>query len=517
MSGGDAALPESTQTVPAVLAWWAERTPHAPALIAAGGATITYAGLWPATSDLAAALRRHGVRRQDRIVLLLPEGPDLAMAVLGTMSAAVAVALAAATPAAELAAALRGLHATHAIVAPSLTPEQRSCLTRHGVAILTMGDDLAPPSAALAGGPARLLSPDAGPQPDDVALIGHSSGTTGAPKRVPRTHGRIVATGRIHRDRFALQGRDRALAVAPLTIALGRSGFLHGIVAGASLIFPPSFEPESIWQTIASERPTWMHASAGFLEILARYLRHPGEAGPLPTSLRFVRVTAAAIAPELCDELEHRLGAAILPGYSSSDVGLIATALPPPARRKPGSVGRPLAEVRIVDEAGHVAGANAEGEVWVRGAHSFAGYLDAPGMGAAEWTPDRWFRMGDLGYLDDDGFLFLTGRLQEMVNRGGSKIAPAEVDAALETHPAVRQAAAFAVPDPRFGEDLAAAVVLAEGSTVTARELRRWLLQRLAPHKVPRRIRFVTPDEIPLTPSGKVRRGVLSRRWGSQA
>ena len=501
------------QTVPEVLARWAVQTPDAPALIVPGKPPLTYAALWHAASGLATALREHGVRRQDRIVLLVPEGPDLAAAMLGTMGAAIAVPLAATTPAAELMGALDGLHATHAIVAPAVAAEQRSCLTRHGVALLTLDKDLERPLAARGGGPDRVLVPEAGPRPDDVAVVSHTSGTTGKPKRIPRTHGRIVATGRIHRDRFALEGRDRALAVAPLTVSLGRIVLLHGIVAGASLIFPPSFDPEAIWQTIAVERPTWMHAAPGFLEILAGYLRNLGEPETPPTSLRFVRVTAAAIAPAVCDELERLLGAAVLPGYSSSDAGLVATALPPPARRKAGSVGRPMQELRIVGDAGRDAGPGEEGEIWVRGAHSFAGYLDEPGMAAADWVPDRWFRTGDVGYLDEDGFLFLTGRRDELINRGGSKISPAEVDAVLEAHPAVREAATFSVPHERLGEDLAIAVVLEGGRAATARELRRWMLDHLAPHKVPRRIWFVTPEALPRTSSGKVRRSELARLW----
>jgi acyl-CoA synthetase (AMP-forming)/AMP-acid ligase II len=151
------------------------------------------------------------------------------------------------------------------------------------------------------------------------------------------------------------------------------------------------------------------------------------------------------------------------------------------------------------------------GEIWVRGPKVVSGYLDDPEATAGAFLPGGWYRTGDTGYLDDEGFLFVTGRLNELINRGGDKIAPAEVDGALLAHPAVRDAAAFAVPDKRLGEDVVAAVVLNDGQTATPRELRRWLLNRLSPHKAPRRIWFV--PELPRTATGKVQRGVLSERF----
>jgi acyl-CoA synthetase (AMP-forming)/AMP-acid ligase II len=172
-------------------------------------------------------------------------------------------------------------------------------------------------------------------------------------------------------------------------------------------------------------------------------------------------------------------------------------------------------EIRIVDARGDAVGPGEDGEIWVCNPKSFAGYLDDPELTATVLTPDGWFRTGDLGYLDEDGFLFLTGRVNELINRGGEKIAPREVDEVLAAHSAVRAAATFAVPDARLGEDIAAAVVLERVGAATPRELREWMLERLAPQKVPRRIWFV--DELPRTASGKVQRGVLSERFRVRA
>jgi oxalate---CoA ligase len=253
-----------------------------------------------------------------------------------------------------------------------------------------------------------------------------------------------------------------------------------------------------------------MFPSAGLLETLATFLR--GQPQPVrPLSLRLVRVTAAPIAAALCEELEQRLGAPVLNSYSSTETGLIATALPPPARHKRGSVGQPMIELRVVAADERTAGPGVEGEIWVCGAKFAAGYLDDPERNAAVLRPGGWFRTGDLGYLDDEGFLFLTGRLSQLINRGGLKVAPAEVDAVLMAHPAVQAAAAFAVPDARLGEDIVAAVVARDGERPRTRELRAWMLGRLGAHKVPRRIWFV--GELPRTALGKVQREELRRRW----
>jgi acyl-CoA synthetase (AMP-forming)/AMP-acid ligase II len=253
-----------------------------------------------------------------------------------------------------------------------------------------------------------------------------------------------------------------------------------------------------------------MFPSSGFLALLAQFLRDRPDLAA-PASLRFVRVTAAPLSPAICEEVAGRLDAPVLFSYSSSEASLIATALPPPATHKPGSSGRPVQEVRIVNDSGREALTGDEGEIWVRGPKVFAGYLDDPETNMAVLLTDGWFRTADQGYLDRDGFLFVTGRRDERINRGGAKIAPIEVDAVLLAHPAVADAAAFNLPDERLGEEIGVAVVLREGQAATSRELRDWMLDHLSPHVAPRRLWFVT--ELPRTASGKVQRGVLAERY----
>jgi acyl-CoA synthetase (AMP-forming)/AMP-acid ligase II len=501
-------LPDAVRSVPEALAFWAETTPGLPAVIGHEGTVVTSAALWQNAQALAAALHCRGVGRGDRVVLLLPEGPRLALALLGTACAAIAVPLHASLTTTELGSALTGLNAAAVIVASPL-PGVREVLARHGTAVLELraSDGLLALEGAYVGDPggAAHLRPDAG----DIAIVSQSSGTTGKPKRVPYFHGGLMISGREHRDAYGLGPGDRGVAVSPMSVSLGTSTLLQGIVAGSALIFPEALDPDCVWGAMRAERPTWMQASSGFLELLTRYLRGRPASESVP--LRFVRATSAAISSEIREELAQRLGGPVLPSYSSSEAGRISMALPPPAVNPPGSVGKPVQELAIVDEQGVAVRSGVVGEIWLHAPRVFAGYLDDPDATAAALAPGGWFRTGDTGYLDEDGFMFLTGRRNELINRGGAKIAPVEVDSVLLAHPTVSDAACFAVPDERFGEDIVAAVVLEPGRAASPRELRTWMLGHLAPHKVPRRIWFV--DVLPRTLSTKVQRGELARRW----
>ena len=494
-------LPDSVQSLPEALAFWAERAPDAPAIAVPGSPVMTYAELWGRVRAVAQSLAGAGARREDRVVLLVPDGVALVESLLGTMLAGVAAPLPASLTAAELDEALDGLRAAAALVTPGIDPVVRACLARHAVPTMELG------TAALQSRDAMLSWPEAA----DLAIVRHTSGTTGRPKRTPCLHGSLIAHARRTRDELGLHPRDRTPLVSSPATTLGQAVLAHVLVAGASLIMQPLGDDfAAAWEAIAREHPTWVSTSAGFLELLAPVLAARPTLYCAP-SLRFIQVTAAPIAPETCRMLEARLGAPILPRYSSTEAGGIAMTWPPPARRKPGSVGQPVQEVRIVGQDGFDAAPGSEGEIWVRGPRVVRGYLDDPEADAAAFLPDGWYRTGDLGYLDENGFLFLTGRLNELINRGGEKIAPAQVDEALQAHPAVVEAAAFAVPDARLGEDVVAAVVLKEGQQARPRELRAWLLARLSPTKVPRRIWLV--DALPRTVTGKVQRGVLAERF----
>lgn len=503
-------LPDTIWTVPQVLAFWAELTPHAPALVVPGQTDITYGELWRRVARLGEALQRSGIKRDDRVVLLVPDGPRLAVALLGAMTAAIAIPLDARLPAAELEILLQGLETAATILSLPISPDIAACLDRHGGRVFAL--DAEETLAELRPMQARheISTSGAFPHSEDIALVLLTSGTTGVAKRVPDTHAELLCNARGRRDQFGLTPADRALAVAPLTLSLGTCVLFHTLVSGGAWIVPPASDLDSLFITMTEQRATWMFPSAGLLELMALYLRsRPHLRQPL--ALRLVRVTAAPVSAALCAEVEARLGAPVLNSYSSTEAGLVATALPPPAAHKVGSAGKPIVDLQIVRDDGALTGHGVAGEIWVRGEKFAAGYLDDPELNAEKLQPGGWFRTGDVGYLDEDGFLFLTGRLSQLVNRGGLKFAPEEVDTVLREHPAIQDAAAFAVPDSRLGEDVVAAVVAREDQPITARAIRAWLLTRLSVHKTPRRIWFV--DELPRTALGKVRRDELRRRW----
>ena len=211
------------------------------------------------------------------------------------------------------------------------------------------------------------------------------------------------------------------------------------------------------------------------------------------------------------DHVESVLGVPILNAYGMSEASFIAAERFAGYHRVAGTVGIPTCEVRTVDESGAALGQHETGEIVVRGPCVFPGYLDDPAATAAAFLPDGWFRTSDVGFVDAAGYLHLTGRLGETINRGGEKIIPDEVDAALRSHPAIVEAAVFAVPDALLGEDLVAAVVLKHEETIERKAIHAWLLDRLPLFKVPRRIWLV--EELPRTPTGKVQRSELTRRW----
>ena len=389
----------------------------------------------------------------------------------------------------------------------------RDVATRLAIPVLTADDLLAP------GGPepARVTGrPTTGPQ--HVAVILHTSGTTALPKRVPRSHGNITAAARVARDSTRLTPDDVLLLTAGIHHNMGLADFLAALLSGGSCVVTPGFDPREYPGWLQEHRPTWTVLTPAELNLLLDHAAASGRelvAGP-QSRLRAIRAEAQAMTPGTLARAERSLRAPVLSGYGMTETGNITKFGPDEQDRRVGSCGRSWGiAIRVVDESGRDVAPGTAGEVVVRGPTVFAGYLDDAEATAAAFLSDGWFRTGDNGYLDDDGFLFLTGRRGEMINRGGEKIAPVEVDQALASHPAVAGAAVFPVPDARLGEDIVAAVVLKPGVTATPRELRTWLLDRLAPFKVPRRIWIVAA--LPQTSTGKVQRGVLADRFLHEA
>ena len=339
-----------------------------------------------------------------------------------------------------------------------------------------------------------------------AALLLFTSATTDSAKLVPLTWQNLHAMA-IHDSRaLQLTAADRVLCLMPLFHLHGLATVLTQLSCGGSVICTAGFEPASFPEWLAEFRPTWFSSAPLNRAILALARQHPKVFRD--SSLRFIRSGTAALEPQLFALLEEAAGVPVLNGYGSTETGGMTRNTRD--WRKSGSVGRSSGlELAITDPSGNVLPVECEGEIVVRGPSVTAGYLDNPEANQSAFR-DGWFRTGDLGRMDQDGFLFIRGRLKEQINRGGDKISPQDVEAVLMGHPAVADAAACAIPHATLGEDVAAAVVLREGACASESELRRFAATRLAPFKVPRRIVLI--DSIPRTSTGKPRRGILSEQ-----
>lgn len=504
-------LPDTIETIPEGLAFWAKRTPAAPAIRSVTGRELTHAEVEEAVARAVARLGSLGIGREARVATSLRGGIQACVALLGVMTLGAAVPFNPAATKHELTRDLGRLRVDLLVTdaaadGPSVQAAAELGIPTVSVDDVLTGDRVTDATVATA-------------RPESVAAILHTSGTTGLPKRVPRDHRSFVVAARAARLTTGLTPDDVALLVGGVYTNAGLSNVLFALLTGGSCVVAPGFDPALVPDWIVAHRPTWALLNATelnlMLDVAARTNRPPLKRSG--SRLRSIRAGSQPMTPGTAERAEAWLGAPVFEGYGMSEASNIAKSGPRREDRRPGSCGRPVPgaiEVRILDDADRDVPPGTTGAIVVRGPTVFAGYLDDPAANAAAFTPDGWFRTGDLGCLDGDGFLYLKGRQSEIINRGGEKIAPAEIDRVLQGHPAVREAAVFAIPDARFGEDLVAAVVPHATVHVAPRELRAWMLDRLAPHKAPRRIWFVA--DLPRTTSGKVRRGELSRRWAAE-
>ncbi|KAJ2797794.1 hypothetical protein H4R20_005060 [Coemansia guatemalensis] len=345
------------------------------------------------------------------------------------------------------------------------------------------------------------------PNPDDIALLLHTSGTTGRPKAVPLSHANIAQSMANIAATYRLDATDRSFVVMPLFHVHGLIGAtLAPLYAGGSVVVPPRFSATHFWQEFVASAATWYSAVPTIHQIL---LRH-GAPASVP-QIRFIRSCSSALAPSVLAELEAAFHAPVLEAYAMTEAAHQMCSNPlPPAAHKPGSVGLPQGvELAILDDNDAPASL---GEVCVRGANVTRGYLNNPEANAKSFTAaSHWFRTGDQGYLDSDGYLVLTGRIKELINRGGEKISPLELDAVLLRCPGVAEAVSFAVADEMYGQDVNAAVVPHSGASVSEDDVRNFMKENVAGFKVPKRV-FVA-DTLPRTATGKIQRRVVAEHF----
>ena len=346
------------------------------------------------------------------------------------------------------------------------------------------------------------------PSENDVALFLHTSGTTSRPKGVPLTHKNLMTSLSNITASYNLTPDDRAMVVMPLFHVHGLIGVsLSSLLSGGSLVIPSRFSASTFWQDQAYSQSTWYSAVPTIHQILL--MRADSDNAP-EKSFRFIRSCSAALAPSVFSDLENRFGAPVLEAYGMTEAShQMSSNLLPPGERNPGTVGTGTGvDISIMDEAGDILGYEQTGEVVIKGGNVTLGYHKNPKANSEAFT-SGWFRTGDQGMISPKNILTLTGRLKELINRGGEKISPLEVDAILLDHPDVSEAVSFAVSDIKYGEAVQAAVVLSGDSNEDA--IRKFCSNQLAEFKIPDRIYIV--EELPRTATGKIQRRHVAAKF----
>lgn len=481
-------------------------------------APLHYRALREQIERCSARLAGFGIGRADRVAVVLNNGPWMAAAFVALASHCAACPLNPAYQAAEFEFYLADLHARALIVEADSTSPAIDVARRLGIAVLRLRA-LQRDGRPLAGafeldGPAVASSGEVrAPQSGDVALILHTSGTTSRPKIVPLTQANVCASARHIVAALALTPADRELAIMPLFHIHGLiAGVLAPLAAGGEIVCTPGFNALKFFGWLAEFKPTWYTAVPTMHQaILARAA--PNRAIIAANPLRFLRSSSSSIPPQVIAELEQVFGAPLIESYGMTEAAHQMASNPlPPRTRKPGTVGLAAGpRIAILGEDGKLLGPAQVGEIVIRGDNVTLGYENNPQANADAFI-DGWFRTGDQGSIDADGYLSITGRLKEIINRGGEKISPREVDEVLMDHPAVAQVVTFAMPHAKLGEDVAAVVVCKPGTQVQERELRDFAGKRLAEFKVPRKILFM--DEIPKGATGKLQRIGLAAKLG---
>ena len=484
--------------------------PKAPAISAPSRPGITHAELCAQTNALGRQVRGANIGPDDRLALVLPNGPAMAAAFVGLSPWCATAPLNPAYKPDEFGFYLEDLDARALVVADGVDSVATEVAKSRGIQVLRLCESKAAGTVHLDG----VGEATAEPRGDDaIGLILHTSGTTSRPKMVPLSQANLAASARNIAGTLHLAPVDRCLNIMPLFHIHGlMAPVLATLAAGGEVVCSPGFDALRFFSWLADTEPTWYSAVPTMHQaILARAGRN--EEAVRGNRLRFIRSSSASLPTTVMASLERVFDAPVIEAYAMTEAAHQMCSNPlPPAARKPGSVG-PAAgpEVTILDGQGDTRPPGTEGEIAIRGPNVTAGYLNNPEANAAAFD-GGWFRTGDQGVMDDDGYVRVTGRLKEIINRGGEKIAPLEVDEVLLAHDAVAQACTFATPHAKLGEDVAVAVVLADGAEVTDRELRDFVAERLADFKTPRRFAFV--DEIPKGPTGKIQRIGLARALG---
>ena len=489
------------------------------ALSAPARPALNYAGLRALIASTREFLNAQGIGRNDRVAIVLDNGPEMAACFAACACAVTSAPLNPAYRADEFRFYLEDLKAAALIVSEGSASPAVAVARELGVRILVLQVAPGAPAGAYTlraedGREGASTAREPGPaQPVDVSMLLHTSGTTSRPKIVPLAQSNLCASANHIRNTLRLTGTDCGLNIMPLFHIHGLiAGILAPLSAGSQIFCTPGFNALKFFAWMDEAKPTWYTAVPTMHQtILARAPKNKDIIARHP--LRFLRSSSSSIPPQVIRELEEVFGAPLIESYGMTEATHQMASNPlPPAVRKPGTVGVAAGpEIAIMDESGELLARGDTGEIVIRGPNVTAGYESNPKANAEAFT-NGWFRTGDQGVMDAEGYISITGRLKEIINRGGEKISPREVDEILMDHPAVAQVVCFGMPHPKLGEEVAAAVVLREGQTASERDLQDFVSQRAADFKVPKRILLM--DEIPKGATGKLQRIGLAQKLG---
>lgn len=491
----------------------AARNPDALAVLAPERQPLNYTQLLRQMDEVGETLATFGLANTDRIAILVPGNPEMAVALLGICSAAVSIPLNPSYRAQEIDQCFTDLKPGALVIQSGIDSSARAIAHARNIPVIELVPD--PQGAAgtfkLTGAARYAKRQSVSSRPDDVTLLLQTSGTTARPKTVPLTHSNICASAETIQATLELSSSDRCLNIMPLFHIHGIVGALVvSITAGASVVCSPGFIAPKFFDWLDEFQPTWYTAVPSMHQSIVKYAKgHRAIIAARP--LRLVRSSSDALPTRVQTELEAIFSAPVIQAYGMTEAAHQITSNPVRSgQRKPGSVGIATGtQVAVMGEMGSLLPGGQTGEIVIRGENVMAGYLENPTANALSFS-EGWLRTGDLGYLDEDNYLFLTGRIKELINQGGEKISPREVDQVLLSHPAVAQAAAYGSPDPILGERVSAAIVLREGAYATEHELKEFTAQFLADFKVPKHIVFVS--DIPKGASGKPQRVGLATK-----
>lgn len=500
-------------TIGEVVDYWGHAAPAAPAIAARNRKDLSYGELARLTDSVAAQLRHAGFGRHSRLAVVHRGGAEALTTVLGVVKCSIAVPISNEYSAQEFGSHFDACGVNAVIVDARLDAPVREVARARGLRVIEIehgrdADAAGHVTLDLPSAEDRALAAPA--HADDLALVFGTSGTTRASKLVPLRHRQMVSRSESTALLHELTKDDRCFNQNRLFLCSGISNSCTALFAGGCVVHPDErgpFDLRAFIDDLTTLRPTWYVASYNFNIGVYQALKRDASA-VAGHALRFIRATSGPLNPDIVTGLERIFGVPVIEAYSSTESGRICGNPLPPQHRKLGSVGRPTAysEVSLVDELGSAVKQGEQGEVVVRGANVFDGYERNPAANRDAFFGD-WYRTGDVGVFDQDGYLRLVGRIKEMINRGGQKISPVDVDAALVAHPEIADAAAFAVPHPMLGEVVAAAVVLVPNSQLSDGDITAFLRHRIEPVKLPRTFVFV--EQIPRGPSGKARRSEL--------